>query len=106
MPPPDTLNPVVDLAIDSWGRIWTSIYVGYLSEGAIAYWNGNDWHDIHVSDGLAGQNVKGLSIDSKDNVWVATTTGVSKISAIPSSCNEILNSNIRVFLIQQMILFI
>ena len=97
MPPPDTLNPVVDLAIDSWGRIWTSIYVGYLSEGAIAYWNGNDWHDIHVSDGLAGQNVKGLSIDSKDNVWVATTTGVSKISAILSSCNEILSSNIRVF---------
>ena len=79
------------------GSIWTSIYVGYLSEGAIAIGMVMIGTDIHVSDGLAGQNVKGLSIDSKDNVWVATTTGVSKISAIPSSCNEILNSNIRVF---------
>ena len=32
MPPPDTLNPVVDLEIDSYGRIWAGIYVGYLSE--------------------------------------------------------------------------
>ena len=35
MPPPDTLNPVVDLEIDSYGRIWTGIYVGYLSEGGV-----------------------------------------------------------------------
>lgn len=88
MPPPDTLNPVVDLVIDSWGRIWASIYVGYLSEGGIAYWDGVLWHDFHVSDGLVGPNVKGLAIDSQDNVWLATTTGVSKISALPSSLNE------------------
>ena len=88
MPPPDTLNPVVDIAIDSWGRIWTSIYVGYLSEGGIAYWDGILWNDFHVSDGLVGPNVKGLAIDSQDNVWLATTTGVSKISALTSSLNE------------------
>ena len=38
----------------------------------------SEWQDFHVSDGLAGPNVKGLVIDSEDNVWVATTTGVSK----------------------------
>jgi len=85
MPPPDTLNPVVDIAMDSYGRIWAAIYVGYLAEGGIAYWDGNQWEDLHVSDGLAGPNVKGLTIDSQDNVWVATSTGVSKISAIPSA---------------------
>ena len=85
MPPPDTLNPVVDIAMDSYGRIWTAIYVGYLAEGGIAYWDGNQWEDFHVSDGLAGPNVRGLAIDSQDNVWVATSTGVSKISAIPSA---------------------
>ena len=85
MPPPDTLNPVVDIAIDSYERIWTAIYVGYLAEGGIAYWDGNQWEDFHVSDGLAGPNVKGLTIDSQDNVWVATSTGVSKILAIPSA---------------------
>ncbi|MAX04957.1 MAG: hypothetical protein CMD19_01375 [Flavobacteriales bacterium] len=88
MPPPDTLNPVVDIAMDSWGRIWTSIYVGYLAEGAVAYWDGSIWEDFDVIDGLAGPNVKGLAIDSENNVWVATSTGVSKISAIPSSINE------------------
>ena len=85
MPPPDTLNPVVDITMDSYGRIWTAIYVGYLAEGGIAYWNGNQWEDFHVSDGLVGPNVRGLVIDSDDNVWVATSTGVSKISAITSA---------------------
>jgi len=88
MPPPDTLNPVVNIAFDSFGRIWTSIYVGYLAEGAVAFWNGSIWEDFDVTDGLAGPNVKGLAIDSENNVWVATSTGVSKISAIPSSINE------------------
>ena len=97
MPPPDTLNPVVDIAMDSYGRIWAAIYVGYLAEGGIAYWDGNQWEDFHVSDGLVGPNVRGLAIDSEDNVWVATSTGVSKISSIPSSLNPISISNVEVF---------
>ena len=94
MPPPDTLNPVVDIAMDSYGGLWAAIYVGYLAEGGIAYWDGNQWEDLHVSDGLAGPNVKGLTIDSQDNVWVATSTGVSKISAIPSA---VITTEISVF---------
>jgi ligand-binding sensor domain-containing protein len=97
MPPPDTLNPVVDIAMDSYGRIWAAIYVGYLAEGGVAMWNGNQWEDFHVSDGLVGPNVRGLSIDSEDNVWVATSTGVSKISFIPSSLNSVSNYNLEVF---------
>ena len=89
LPPPDTLNPVVDIAKDSWGRIWTTIYVGYLAEGGVAFWNGNQWNDYDHTDGIAGPNVKGLAIDSEDNIWIATTTGVSKISAMPS---QILNN--------------
>ena len=97
MSPPDTLNPVVDIAMDSYGRIWAAIYVGYLAEGGIAYWDGNQWEDFHVSDGLVGPNVRGLAIDSEDNVWVATSTGVSKISSIPSSLNSVSISNVEVF---------
>ena len=97
MPPPDTLNPVVDIAIDSWGRIWTSIYVGYLAEGGVAYWNGGVWSDFHISDGLAGQNVKGLAIDSENNVWVATTNGVSRISAIASAFNAVESTIFSIF---------
>ena len=97
MPPPDTLNPVVDIAMDSHGRIWAAIYVGYLAEGGIAYWDGNQWEDFHVSDGLVGPNVRGLSIDSEDNVWVATSTGVSKISSIPISLNSVIIPSVEVF---------
>ena len=97
MPPPDTLNPVVDIAIDSWGYIWTSIYVGYLAEGAVAYWDGSVWKDFDVLDGLVGPNVKGLAIDSEDNIWVATSTGVSKISNILSVINETETFGFRIF---------
>ena len=79
MPPPDTLNPVVNIEVDSWGRIWTSIYVGYLSVGGVAYWNGSIWQDFDISDGLAGSNIKELAIDSDNNIWIATSTGVSNI---------------------------
>ena len=83
--------------MDSYGRIWAAIYVGYLAEGGVAMWNGNQWEDFHVSDGLVGPNVRGLSIDSEDNVWVATSTGVSKISSVASSLNSISISNVEVF---------
>ena len=80
MPPPDTLNPVVDIAYNNvWGHVWATIYVGYLAEGGVAYWDGNQWEDFHVSDGLVGPNVRGLTIDSQHTVWVATSTGVSSI---------------------------
>ena len=97
MPPPDTLNPVVDIAMDSHGRIWTAIYVGYLAVGGVAMWDGNQWIDFDVTDGLAGPNVKGLAIDSQDNIWVATSTGVSKISAIPSAVSAIKNNGFDLF---------
>ena len=32
LPPPDTLNPVVDVALDSNRNVWAGIYVDYLSE--------------------------------------------------------------------------
>ena len=97
MPPPDTLNPVVDIAMDSHGRIWTAIYVGYLAVGGVAMWDGNQWIDFDVTDGLVGPNVKGLAIDSQDNIWVATSTGVSKISAIPSAVSAIKNNGVDLF---------
>ena len=97
MPPPDTLNPVVDIVMDSHGRIWTAIYVGYLAVGGVAMWDGNQWIDFDVTDGLVGPNVKGLAIDSQDNIWVATSTGVSKISAIASAVSAIKNNGFDLF---------
>ena len=89
LPPPDTLNPVVEIDIGSNGNVWVAIYVGYLAEGGVAYFDGNDWQDIHISDGLIGPNIRGIAIDIYNNVWVATSTGISKISLPISSTNNL-----------------
>ncbi len=97
MPPPDTLNPVVDLSIDSYDNLWAAIYVGYLGEGGVAMYDGSNWIDYDVSDGLVGKNIKGLSIDSQDNVWIATTSGVSKISTTITNINKYNNQKLIVY---------
>ncbi|MCF8461900.1 MAG: T9SS type A sorting domain-containing protein [Flavobacteriales bacterium] len=86
LPAPDTLNPVEDIKIDSEGNVWVGVYVDYLvTEGGISAYNGTDWTQFDVSDGLIGPVVRQLAIDSEDNVWVATSTGISKISDVDLS---------------------
>ncbi|MAO33044.1 MAG: hypothetical protein CL824_06005 [Crocinitomicaceae bacterium] len=98
LPPPDTLNPVEDLAMDSQGNIWSGIYVDYLvTEGGIAVYNGSFWADFDVSDGLVGPVVRSIDVDGNDNVWVGTSTGISKIENTPVSLfeNEDIKFNIH-----------
>ncbi|MCJ8288608.1 MAG: T9SS type A sorting domain-containing protein [Crocinitomicaceae bacterium] len=81
LPAPDTLNPVEDIEMDSQGIIWAGIYIDYLvTEGGVCAYNGNTWNEYKVADGLVGPVVRALAIDGNDDVWVATSTGVSKIS--------------------------
>ena len=82
------LNPVVEIDLGSNGNVWVAIYVGYLAEGGVAYFDGIDWQDFDVSDGLIGPNVRGIAIDIFNNAWVATSTGLSKISLPISSTND------------------
>ena len=80
LPPPDELNPVVDVKIDSNGNVWAGIYVDYLvTVGGVAYWDGDSWTGLNESV-LVGPVVRSLDIDSENNIWVATSTGLSKIS--------------------------
>ena len=86
LPPPDTLNPVEDIQIDSKGNVWVGIYVDYLvTVGGVAMYNGSTWIDYDESDGLVGPVVRQLAIDSNDDVWVATSTGISKITDISTA---------------------
>ncbi len=78
LPAPDTLNPVEDIKIDGNGNVWVGVYVDYLvTEGGVSVYNGNTWLQFDVSDGLAGPVVRQLAIDSNNDVWVVTSTGVS-----------------------------
>lgn len=82
LPPPDTLNPVVDIKINSQGDVWAGIYVDYLvTEGGVAVNSGGpSWTDYDVNDGLIGPVIRKITIDRADNVWVGTSSGISKIS--------------------------
>jgi ligand-binding sensor domain-containing protein len=89
LPPPDELNPVEDVAIDSQGHVWAGVYVDYLvTVGGISLYDSGVWLDYDEDDGVAGPNVRAISIDDNDGVWVATSTGVTYISDVPFSVYE------------------
>jgi len=98
LPPPDVLNPVEDLQVDSQGNVWVGVYVDYLvTEGGISIFDGSTWSDFDVNDGLAGPVVRRLAIDSKDNVWIATSTGVSKTESLSMDIDELVDAAINVY---------
>ncbi len=89
LPPPDSLNPVEDIKIASDGRIWAGVYIDYLvTEGGVSFYDSNGWGDIDVNDGLIGPVVRRLVIDSQDIIWVATSTGITKIGETPTAAFE------------------
>lgn len=81
MPPPDTLNPVKDVKVDSRGNVWVGIYVDYLSVGGVAMYNGIEWKNYDESNGLAGPTIRKMTLDNNQNLWVGTSKGVSKIES-------------------------
>lgn len=99
LPPPDTLNPVVDMDFDSNGNIWVGIYVDYLvTVGGIAYGAEGNWYGYTDANGLAGPVVRDIAIDSQDYVWVATSTGVSKVAPQDVSIKEtVVNRGLNIY---------
>lgn len=81
LPEPDTLNPVVDIALDSQGNVWAGVYVDYLvTVGGVTAWNGNVWTGFSYDSELIGPVIRALAIDANDAIWVATSTGVTRIT--------------------------
>jgi len=98
LPPPHELNQAVDVQVDSKEIIWVGIFIDYLvNVGGISYYEDGVWNSITTDDGLVGPGVNKLAIDSNDCVWVATSTGVSKICAGPSTVSDIISSKVKVY---------
>ena len=90
LPPPDELNPIEDIQIAQDGRVWVGVYIDYLvTEGGISTFGNGIWEDYDVDDGLVGPVVRRLAIDGQGDVWVVTSTGISRISNIPVNTFDI-----------------
>lgn len=97
LPPPDTLNPVMALAFDSRDLLWAGIYIDYLLDGGVAMYNGYSWVDFNVSDGLIGPVITDLIIDELDQVWITTSSGISKLTNVPANINSISTQKLSIY---------
>ncbi|MBI3802384.1 MAG: regulator [Nitrospirae bacterium] len=66
-------NYVVSSVIDAQNRLW----VGTLG-GGLSLFDGKSWKSYTKQDGLAGNMVHALKIDSKGILWIGTEGGVSR----------------------------
>ena len=90
LPPPDELNPITDIAVSESGLVWAGVYVDYLvTEGGVSVYDGSTWRQFETSDGLAGPNVRRVLIVGGEDVWVATSTGLTSISNVLNSTAEV-----------------
>ena len=98
MPQPDTLNPVEDLAMDSEGNIWSGIYVDYLvTVGGVAKFDGNAWTDYDEEEGVVGPTIRAITVDEKDNIWVTTSSGITRIAFGSASVDRLVQKNVSVY---------
>ncbi|MDB9791397.1 MAG: two-component regulator propeller domain-containing protein [Bacteroidia bacterium] len=98
MPMPDTLNPVEDIVVDSKGNVWTGIYVDYLvTVGGIAKFDGSTWTDYDETDGMVGPTIRALAVDENDAIWVATSSGVTKIGEEGASVKLMAKESLKVY---------
>lgn len=89
LPAPDTLNPVTDVVLDPQRLVWAGVYVDYLvTEGGVSMYDGNNWVQFELSNGLVGPNVRRLAVDANDAVWVTTSSGLSKITGVQIGIDE------------------
>ena len=98
MPQPDTLNPVEDLAMDSEGNIWSGIYVDYLvTVGGVAKFDGNAWTDYDEEEGVVWPTIRAITVDEKDNIWVTTSSGITRIAFGSASVDRLVQKNVSVY---------
>jgi ligand-binding sensor domain-containing protein len=66
-------NYIVSSVIDPQGIKWFGTWGGGLSR-----FDGKKWKNYTTRDGLAGNTVNALALDSKGSLWIGTNNGVSR----------------------------
>jgi ligand-binding sensor domain-containing protein len=73
-------NVIMDLDVTSTGVLWVSIFVDYLVDGGMSWYNGGSWVSYNTANGMPDPQIIKTAIDYDDNIWVATGAGITKIS--------------------------
>jgi ligand-binding sensor domain-containing protein len=66
-------NYIVSLAVDRDGVVWAGTWGGGLSR-----FDGKDWKHITMKDGLPGNHVFMLHVDTKGTLWIGTNNGLAR----------------------------
>lgn len=71
----ETYNPgyVFSLAIDDSERVWAGTW-----GGGVGMYDGTQWHNYTTRDGLAGNIVYSIAIDSEGVYWFGTNHGLTR----------------------------
>ncbi|MFH1739379.1 MAG: caspase family protein [bacterium] len=74
---------VKDIAMDARGRVWFACWHKITVGGGagVSVFDGVGWHTFTKEDGLAGNDVLCIAVDSSGRVWVGTTEGLSLYEA-------------------------
>lgn len=71
---------VMDMKFASDGNLWVLCFDPYNTIGGLSGFDGSNWYSYSVAEGLAGNNVMRIAIDLNGDVWVATSSGISRLS--------------------------
>jgi len=69
-------NYIVSLAVDRDGVVWAGTWGGGLSR-----FDGREWKQFTVAEGLPGNHVFMLHVDPKGTMWIGTNNGLARARA-------------------------
>jgi ligand-binding sensor domain-containing protein len=72
------------MALDSKGAMWFANYDLYTMDVGISKKDNAGWTTYTVANGLINAQLKRMAVDQSDNVWIATSAGVSKFTEASS----------------------
>ena len=70
-------NYVFCIVVDEKDRVWAGTW-----GGGVSYYDGTTWKNLTTAQGLAGNIVYSMTIDSKGVYWFGTNKGVSRYDGI------------------------
>jgi ligand-binding sensor domain-containing protein len=70
-------NGITDIAMDGQGRLWFA-----RGSNGVSRYDGTQWADYTVQDGLANDQVHSILADRQGHLWFGTISGISRLDLV------------------------